>query len=255
LTDQRPVGNKTKQRDGFACQCRYSMRSSVTQSYRGWAFGGWHVAHRGSSRSNRRRQRSRQHELVPDQLRADQAAEQDQQWPGYEATTPARPQPRQVEKTQEPQSHHIADNWFAWRLEVGAIILPGFISTIIKFCLTNKLEWAPVAADLSHGIFIIPVMILAGDAFRRWIKVPKRGRMRLLLRLLGLGFSGIATLACLLAATVAGVANMSPATGHALANISVWCLVAALPTSFVGVIVSNREVISNEGQPNSELPG
>jgi hypothetical protein len=140
----------------------------------------------------------------------------------------------------------VANNWFAWNLEVSAIALPGFIATIVKFYFTHKLQWAPVAVLVSHGVFTIPVMILATDSFRRWLKLSKGGRIRTLMRILGLGFSGLPALICPLAATLAAVTNITPQNGESLTSITLWCLAAALPASFVSVIVSNREVTSDE---------
>jgi hypothetical protein len=166
----------------------------------------------------------------------------------HRASAPEVPRPRKVEAV-DPEARkkkQVADNWFAWNLEVGAIALPGFIASIVKFYFIHKLQWVPVSVLISHGVFTIPVMILATDSFRRWLKLPEGGRIRTLIRILSLSFSGLPALICPLAATLAAATNITPQNGESLTSITLWCLATVLPASFVGVIVSNKEVTSDE---------
>jgi hypothetical protein len=165
------------------------------------------------------------------------------------ATDAAKPVPEdqarfsQRDLTRKAHRRRVAENWAVWRMEVGAILLPAFFVFVFHFVKSDIMQWAPVASAISQGVFLIPTMLLSGDAFRRWWNISADRLRDKLIRRTNLTLSWLATALCLLAGADGATIHITATTGDAITTITFCSLIAATLTSTWVVIASNREVL------------
>lgn len=155
------------------------------------------------------------------------------------------------------QKRRIADNWFAWGLELVALALPVFLTVFVNYFYTEHLNWALIAAASSKGDYLIPTLILCVDVTRRWYREvkgeliltssrDKRYKIPIFVRSIVITISGLAAGFCLVTQSLAASGHISNTSGKVINIITVWCLVAAVPFGTAGVYMSNIEVMADE---------
>lgn len=159
----------------------------------------------------------------------------------------ARTSKRTTPRRNPANSAKADDNWFNWKLALGAVIVPVALSMLVIYIISNQFTIEPVLAASRRGDFVFPTLIIWVDITRRWWQITK---LRLVKKIAGQIASWISWSALAVFSTLAVLETARDSlelSGNAIGNFTIGGFVAAVILGTGGVVLSNKHIRGGHG--------
>jgi hypothetical protein len=142
----------------------------------------------------------------------------------------------------------VLSHWLSWALPVVAVVLPIFCFSVSASIPAASLTWGEGQTALGRGDFLIPVLILCGDAMLRWFFAVKYSRRWLVtVGVVCCLVCFLAVVTCLIAFTVATSSLITPASTKAEASITWMCFLLGGFSGLVAAVMSAPKAAVESG--------
>jgi hypothetical protein len=141
----------------------------------------------------------------------------------------------------ETADHWRTRHWMPWVLPLLAILLPVLEFVVTASIAAYAMRWGGTRAALGRGDFLIPVLILCLEAFRRWWLEVKWDGWKRTAKWWFMTLCGTTGFVCYVAFQDASSHPVTPATTRSITAVTLGCLIVSLVLGTWAVVVSTPD--------------